>query len=170
MPLPDHVTIRPAVPADAEALAHLHLDVWDDAYTGLVPQGILDDRRERVAERVARWEDILARREFPGEEERTWVAEDDSGLIGFAATGPARDNDVDDLLELYSLYVRASYWDTGVGYGLFDTAVADRGAYLWVLAGNERAIRFYERQGFRLDGTEDEQDEGVHVRMVRYGR
>ena len=36
-----------------------------------------------------------------------------------------------------------------------------------MLAGNERAIRFYQRQGFRLDGTEDEHDEGVHVRMVR---
>lgn len=24
---------------------------------------------------------------------------------------------------------------------------------LWVLKGNERAIRFYERYGFRFDGT-----------------
>ena len=47
--------------------------------------------------------------------------------------------------------------------------VGDRAAYLWVLANNERAIGFYERQGFRLDGTEDEHDEGRHVRMVRAG-
>ena len=33
--------------------------MWDDAYTGLMPQGILDDRREKVDERVARWEEIL---------------------------------------------------------------------------------------------------------------
>ena len=58
---------------------------------------------------------------------------------------------------------------TGVGYALFETAIGDRAAYLWVLANNERAIRFYERQGFRLDGTEDEHDEGLHVRMVRAG-
>ena len=55
MALPDGVRIRRGIPEDAEALAHLHLDVWDDAYTGLMPQGILDDRRERVAERVERW-------------------------------------------------------------------------------------------------------------------
>ncbi len=35
--------------------------------------------------------------------------------------------------------------------------------------GNERAIAFYERQGFRLDGTEDEHDEGRTSRMVRAG-
>jgi GNAT superfamily N-acetyltransferase len=161
--LPDNVGIRRAEPADAEALAHLHLDVWDDAYTGLMPQGILDDRRAKVDERVERWRGILA------QNQSTWVAEDANGLIGFASTGPARDNDIDDLLELYALYVRASYWGTGVGYAMFEDIVGDRAAYLWVLATNQRAIGFYERQGFRLDGTEDEHDEGLHVRMVRAG-
>ena len=164
MALPEGVLIRPAEPADAEALAHLHLDVWDDAYTGLMPQGILDDRREKVDERVERWQEILTT-----SENTTWLAEDAEGLIGFAGTGPARDNDMDDLLELYALYVRASRWGTGVGYALFETTVGDRAAYLWVLASNERAISFYERQGFRLDGTDDEHDEGLHVRMVRAG-
>ena len=163
MPLAESVAIRRATPEDAEAMAGLHVDVWDDAYTGLMPQGILDDRREKVAERVERWEEIL------GQERPTWVAEDTEGLIGFASSGPARDNDMDDTLELWALYVRAAYWGTGVGYALFEIAAGDRAAYLWVLADNERAIRFYERQGFRLDGTEDEHDEGLHVRMVRAG-
>jgi len=163
MAMPPDVSIRQGVPADAEQLAHLHIDVWDDAYTGLMPQGILDDRREKVAERVERWREIL------GQERPTWVAEDSEGLIGVASSGPARDNDMDGTLELWALYVRAAYWGTGVGYTLFEIAVGDRAAYLWVLADNERAIRFYERQGFRLDGTEDEHDEGRHVRMVRAG-
>jgi GNAT superfamily N-acetyltransferase len=163
MALPDAVAIRRGVPDDAEALAHLHLDVWDDAYTGLMPQGILDGRRAKVTERVERWVDIL------GQERPTWLAEDADGLIGFSGAGPARDNDVDIDLELYALYVRAAYYGTGVGFALFEQAVGDRAAYLWVLAGNHRAIGFYERQGFRLDGTEDEHDEGLHVRMVRAG-
>jgi ribosomal protein S18 acetylase RimI-like enzyme len=163
MALPDGVAIRRGVPDDAQALAHLHLDVWDDAYTGLMPQGILDDRREKVDERVERWRDIL------GLEKSTWIAEDAEGLIGFSGVGPARDNDVDLDLELYALYVRATYYGTGVGFALFEQAVGARAAYLWVLANNERAIGFYERQGFRLDGTEDEHDEGLHVRMVRAG-
>src|SRR4051794_23233193 len=163
MALPDGVRIRRGTPEDAEAMAHLHLDVWDDAYTGLMPQGILDDRREKVAERTERWRDIF------GLDRPTWLAETADGLVGFSGAGPGRDNDADLDLELYALYVRASHYGTGLGYALFEQAVGDRACYLWVLAGNERAIRFYERQGFRLDGTEDEHDEGLHVRMVRAG-
>ena len=53
------VAIRPAVPADAEALTRLHLDCWDDAYTGLIPQEILDARRDDVDKRVETWRTIL---------------------------------------------------------------------------------------------------------------
>lgn len=163
MPLAESVAIRRATPEDAEAMAGLHVDVWDDAYTGLMDQAVLDDRRRRLPERVEHWREILDR------EHRTLVATDAGRLVGFVSTGPPRDNDVDVDVELWALYVRAAYWDAGVGYALFREALGDRAAYLWVLAGNDRAIRFYERQGFRLDGTEDEQDEGLHVRMVRAG-
>ena len=163
MPHPREITVRRATVADAEALAHLHLDVWDDAYTGLMPQQILDDRRTKVDERVERWRTILEA------DQPTLVAGGPDGLVGFVSAGPGRDNDVDTELELKALYVRAAWWGTGVGFVLFEEAVGDRAAYLWVLAGNDRAIHFYERQGFRLDGTEDEHDEGLHVRMVRAG-
>jgi len=83
--------------------------------------------------------------------------------------GPTRDNDTDIPLQLFALYVRAGYWGTGVGYALFEQAVGDRAVSLWVLANNERAISFYERQGFRLDGMLDEHDQGQHARMVRAG-
>jgi GNAT superfamily N-acetyltransferase len=164
MALPDGVRIRRAVPEDAEALGPLHVDVWFDAYTGLMDQHFLDDRRAGVAGRIDRWREILSTADNP-----TWVAEDADGLVGFGGAGEGRDNDVDIELELYALYVREAYYGTGVGYALFEQAVGDRACYLWVLAGNERAIRFYERQGFRLDGTEDEHDEGRHLRMVRAG-
>jgi GNAT superfamily N-acetyltransferase len=162
-PLPDGVTIRRATPDDAPALADLHLDVWDDAYTGLMDQSILDRRRADLGGRIRRWREILA------EHDRTLLAVGPEGLVGFAGAGPGRDNDVDLDLELMALYVRASWWGTGIGYALLREAIGDRAAYLWVLANNQRAIAFYERQGFRLDGTGDEHDEGLHVRMVRAG-
>lgn len=158
------MAVRRASVVDAEALAHLHLDVWDDAYTGLMAQQLLDDRREKLAERVERWREVLG-----SGEESTYVAAGPDGLVGFASAGPGRDNDVDTELEVKALYVRAAHWGTGVGYALLREAIGDRAAYLWVLAGNERAVRFYERQGFRLDGTQDELDEGLHARMVRAG-
>ncbi len=160
--------VRAATPEDAEALAHLHLDVWDDAYTGLMPQQILDDRRDRVQERVERWRELLADPEVT-----TLLATAADELVGLASAGPGLDNDLvlsgDVVLELKALYVRASWWGRGIGSTLFRAAVGDRAAYLWVLAGNDRAISFYEHHGFRLDGTEDELDEGLHVRMVRAG-
>lgn len=163
-PFPDGITVRRASPVDAEALGHLHLDVWDDAYTGLMPQQLLDDRREKVAERIDRWREILG-----SGEGTTLVAAGPDGLVGFASSGVGRDNDVDIELELWALYVRAAHWGSGVGYALMQEAIGDHAAYVWVLAGNERAIAFYERQGFRLDGTQDEHDEGLHVRMLRAG-
>ena len=131
---PPSVELRAAVPADAEALTDLHLDCWDDAYTGLVPQPVLDSRRTNVADRVEQWRQIV------GDAPETLVAEQDGRLVGFVSAGPGRDNDVDIELEVKALYVRASVWGSGLGHALFETAVGDRAAYVWVLAGNERGI------------------------------
>ena len=159
MVLPSGVEIRRAVPGDAEAVVQLHLDCWDDAYTGLMPQEILDARRDDVPARVEQWRKIVALG-------HTTVAEHESGLVGFVNAAPG--TELPHLeLQLFALYVRAPWWGTGVGHALFETAVGRRSACLWVLEGNDRAIRFYERQGFRLDGTGHDEPEGRHIRMVR---
>ena len=38
----------------------------------------------------------------------------------------------------------------------FEKLAAYKHIAVWVLKGNERAIKFYERYGFRFDGTEQE--------------
>jgi len=161
---PVSVTIRAGVPADAEAFAHLHLDVWDDAYTGLVPREILNARRADVDRRVETARNLLG-------QGHTLIAEydgpGDRGLAGFATAGTGRDDDVDLELELQAIYVRAAYWGTGLGHRLLNEAVGDRDCYLWVLAGNDLAIGFYERHGFVADGSAHDEPEGKHVRMVR---
>lgn len=159
MSAPAEVVIRPGVPDDAEPLTHLHLDCWDEAYTGLVPQHLLDARRVDVASRVARWRTNLANG-------ATHVAVRAGGLVGFVSAGPGRGERPVEL-EVWALYARAAVWGTGVGHALLRTAIGDHPAYLWVLDGNDRAIRFYERQGFRADGATEVEAEGLHVRMVR---
>lgn len=159
MALPRDVMIRRAVPTDAEAVTGLHLDCWDEAYTGLMPQGILDARRDDVPALVDRWRTGLANG-------NTTVAEHESRLIGFVNAKPGTELPALEI-QLFALYVRAPWWGTGVGHALFECAVGNRSACLWVLEGNDRAIRFYERQGFRLDGTGHDEPEGRHVRMVR---
>ena len=158
------VAIRPGVPADAEALTRLHLDCWDDAYTGLIPQQILDARRDDVDKRVETWRTILG-------QGTTLVAEHEVGLVGFASAGPGRDDGPPDVaLELQAIYVRAAHWGTGLGHALLVQAVGDADCYLWVLDGNDRSIEFYERHGFRPDGGAMDAPEGHHIRMVRSER
>ena len=78
MLVPAGVTIRAPVPDDAEAIARLQVDVWEDAYAELMPTTIFEERRDALAERIDRWRGILL--DPPS---RTSVAESATGLVGF---------------------------------------------------------------------------------------
>lgn len=151
---------------DAEALTDLHLDVWEEAYTGLVPAQVLAERRSNRARRVHLWREIIA-----SGSSTVLVARQDHGdrLLGFVSAGPGRDEPGGGLpaLEVKALYVRADVYARGLGHALLDAAIGSAPAYLWVLDGNQRAVRFYERQGFCFDGRSKTEDVGVERRMVR---
>ena len=96
------------------------------------------------------------------------LAEDDGRLIGFVSAGAGRDaQPALPGLELMALYVRAAVYGAGIGHRLCEAAVGAEPAYLWVLDGNERAIGFYQRQGFEFDGTSRADHLGTEHRMVR---
>jgi GNAT superfamily N-acetyltransferase len=164
---------RPAVAADAGALADLHIRAWQWAYRGQMPDAFLDalaaDRERRAAWR----RDRLAR---AADDERTWVVEIDGAIVGFADTGPSRDADATPgTAELLAIYLDQAVIGRGVGRRLLAHAVADlrqrgyRAATLWVLAGNERARRFYAAAGWRPDGaTKIESGPGFELQEVRY--
>jgi len=163
MMVPAGVTIRSTVADDAEALARLQVDVWEDAYADLMPATVLDERRATIAERIDRWRRILDEAQT-----RTTVAEFSAGLIGFASVGPPRADDVNVDEELWALYVQASWWGKRLGHALLMAALAERPAYLWVLRGNDRAIAFYRKHGFAGDGVTRTDDYGTELRMVRH--
>lgn len=159
----DGPVIRPALVDDAEALADLHLDVWDEAYAGLMDQAILLARRAARDRIAAGWRDIVA-----SGVGTTVVASDDSGrLVGFGSAAPHHDDSELPETEVLTLYVRAEMYGAGLGHALLGELVGADPAYLWVLDGNVRAIGFYERQGFVLDGATLDGREGIHRRMVR---
>ncbi len=158
--------LRRATTDDAGALARLHVDCWADAYAGLMPDALLAGLPADVPAWAARWEQTLGEVSRPP----TLLAETDDALIGFATAGPARVDDPPAPAELWALYVRAAWWGTAVGHDLFRAVLADGPAYLWVLQGNERAARFYRRQGFAPDGTRKDSEHGRELRMVRTAR
>lgn len=158
----DGWTVRLAVADDAAELADLQIDVWEQAYRGLMPDTVLEERRAGRAARVDRWLDNLSTSHAT-----TTVAAGSGGLIGFASVGPHRDPEIEISTELWALYTRSEWWGSGVGHDLLAAALGDGRAYLWVLRGNDRAVGFYSREGFRGDGMLRQDRYGAEVRMCR---
>lgn len=158
----EDLMMRRAVPDDAEALAQLHVDVWEDAYRGLMPDHVFMEPRASLSQRADGWRRNIA--ESPA---ATTVVTDGVSLLGFASIGPGRDDDLEIADEVWALYLRGSWWGRGVGHELLATTLADRSAYLWVLDGNERAIGFYRQHGFAADGAQRQDEYGYELRMIR---
>ena len=162
--------LRPAEPEDALDVARVHVRSWQAAYRTLLPDDYLDQLRP---------EDRAQTYDFasldPGKP-RTIVAVEE-GIYGFATTLPSRDADLPDDGELCALYVDPEHWGRGIGVALVSAArehlygLGFRNALLWVLAGNVRAERFYQMDGWAPDGLRRRDTVwGVTVDEVRYRR
>lgn len=150
------VVVRAATRADAPAIARVRVETWRAAYAGLIAPEVLDqlDAEREGARRAELWDEYHA-------DPRTgeFVAQDGDDVVGWAATGPATDETPGEHGQIFAIYVVPAHWSTGVGHVLL-TAAEDHlptagytRAVLWVLDGNERAARFYERHGWLEDGA-----------------
>lgn len=132
-------SIRPATSADMAAVADLWHEGWHDGHAGHVPAGLTAFRTlEAFHERT------------PGRVADTTVAVDGTGgLLGFVMV-------VGD--EVEQVFVGRTARGTGLATALLVEAerqVAAAGhaeAWLAVVAGNERARRFYEKCGWHDRG------------------
>lgn len=89
------------------------------------------------------------RERLSGEEARIWqirLAVADSGLVGFVAMQPGS-------AWLRQLFVAPGLKGQGIGTALLDEAKQTMPAGFWLRTDeeNQRARRFYERRGLRLD-------------------
>jgi ribosomal protein S18 acetylase RimI-like enzyme len=150
------VELRDATPADAHAIADVLVRSWRAAYRGLLPDDVLAGLS--VSDRERFWSDALTARP---PHTRAVVATIAGAIVGFAATGPPlvpADHGDPTLGDLYALYLAPDVWHRGIGTQLHAAAL-DRlrscgftHAGLWVLDTNERALRFYHRQGWTDTG------------------
>jgi GNAT superfamily N-acetyltransferase len=140
--------LRPAVLADAPALGATHVACWQESYRGIVADGYLD--RMSVQRRTGIWRRALL---VPRPGVSILVLEDDEGLAGFGMGGPQREDDRTADAEISALYLRQRRQGEGWGRALMQALAAEAQRWgagsldLWVLAGNVRAVRFYERLG-----------------------
>jgi GNAT superfamily N-acetyltransferase len=161
---------------DCRRVSEIRVSGWQTAYRGLIPQSYLDAMSvpEDAGRRRTRFLESLR----SDGTVRNLVALRDGEIVGWACHGPYRNGEVLTTdAELYAIYVDPDRFGAGAGRTLIGesirrcTAAGHPRMYLWVLEENMRARRFYERSGFRADGTEVPFDvDGVAVPEVRYVR
>jgi GNAT superfamily N-acetyltransferase/2'-5' RNA ligase len=167
-------SVRHARIGDGAAIARIHIETWQRAYRGQLPDEFLDRLSDDLERRSAWWERQIA--DAPNRRWRQLVAEDNEGIVGFATCGPSEGEGADPWIgEVYAIYVHPRGWDCGFGRQLFARALdvlrplGYREAVLWVLDTNARARRFYEIAGWRTDGAAKTDRRGdVVLREVRY--
>jgi ribosomal protein S18 acetylase RimI-like enzyme len=161
--------IVPASREDCRAVAELHVACWKRAYEGIVPSEYLASLS--IERREGFWRQVLS--EGRSELLVAWVGE---SLAGFVSYGASRDADATpDRGEISAIYVAPGAWSTGVGTALWQAAsrrlleLDHSTISLWVIVGNERAIRFYVSAGFRAEPNSEKTIEigGSELREVR---
>ncbi len=164
------LTIRPAEPDDAPAIAKVHVETWQAAYRGIIPQEYLD--MLTVQNRTMGWVRLLTRERV---NLLTLVSEDNDGrVVGFASGGRVRHAEPRFQAEISSLYVTPRAQGNGHGRRLFmalSNRLAERqlkGLFVWVLADNP-ARGFYDTLGGQETGEITRDFAGTPLREVGYG-
>jgi GNAT superfamily N-acetyltransferase len=147
--------IRPAEPADAEALIETVVAAFEGFRAFAPPAWDPPDEASqlpRLREEIAREDALTLMAEGAG---HVHVVPEDDG----------------ELLRLRHLFVRPAFWGTGLAVELHDRAVgfiAGRTTRLFTPAPHSRARRFYEREGWTLHA--ESQDEHFSMPLAEYRR
>lgn len=145
------IRVRVASVEDAISMSSVHANSWKKAYQGLIPEGYLQKIED------TKWVDLIVKGLNEGTM-KAWVASMRDKIIGCVCVGKCGYKGYEEQLELISIYVLLEYWHRGAGSILLDEVLAyglnnDYSKVgLWVLDGNNPAIRFYESKGFFHNG------------------
>jgi len=161
--------VRAATPDDAPILMTLMAEGFD-SYHAFAPEGW---EPQQPPESAFRARLMLASH---------WCAiaeDDDAAAMGHAAFLDSADSGHPDpeagMAHFWQLFVRPAHWGTGLASDLMRRAVAaarERGfttMRLFTPAGQARARRFYEREGFTLVREFDDDRLGLRVAEYRRG-
>jgi GNAT superfamily N-acetyltransferase len=164
------MTVRPGTEADAGELIATLAEGFD-SFRAFAPP---DWEPPDMEIEGARMQAEIAR---PG----TWieVAEVDGTVAGHVAFMPARTHQRghevgEDVAHFWQLFVRREFWGAGVASRLMADALAEaraqgfRAMRLFTPEGQERARRFYEREGWTQHGAPFEA--GLGIPLVEYRR
>ena len=154
--------------SNARDMAFVHVNSWKAACKSIVPDEYLDGLS------VEKSEEKFRKFYEKGITQYCLMYADclPAGILAFSKTF---DKDAyDKTADLGVLYFLPEYWGKGLGAELLrhGTEEMKKAGYkkitLWVLEKNERARKFYEKNGFVFDGTRDGITIGKPLVKVRY--
>jgi GNAT superfamily N-acetyltransferase len=154
------VSVRPARPDDAAAIARVQTVAWRTAYRSVLPPAVLDEWDQAAVEES--WRAAITRPPTPGH--GVVVAVERTEVVGFAAYGPAEASPDDPpspdgpATEVAPLLVEPRWGRRGHGSRLLaavsDLARATGAGRLvaWLPEADEVSARFLESAGWDRDG------------------
>ena len=170
------VTIRRATEDDAELLSEIALRIFLDTF------GSQNDPRDIEIHAARSYSPEIQLREIQDPEKTYLIAEADGVPAGFAMLGAPKSESCErheSPVELFRFYVDKNWHGQGIAQQMMDAVedvarsqFAGRTLCLGVWEYNPRAIRFYEKIGFRDAGGqayllgEDLQTDRVMVREI----
>ena len=169
IPAAARIPVRKATVADVPAVCVVRQRSWRAAYRGLMPQPVIDSID--LGTMWSTWRASVERPPSPSMQ--LFVGGPPGAVHSYVFVRPADGRPHSG--QVAAIYSDPTAWGTRAGWDVFSTGVEHLKAEgfsdlsLWMLKGNERAGRFYERAGWRPDGEEQTTTtaEGSYVE-VRY--
>ena len=145
--------LRRALPEDAATVGHIHVESWNVAYRGIMPDDVIV--RTDLSYRTQFWAERIADQEWP-----VFLLEENGKSVAFCQMVPSKDPDDDPARvgHITSIHVLPHLRGRGYGRMLMDHVLHEfqqrrfTQVTLWVLEENRKARAFYEKYGFHSDG------------------
>ena len=154
------ITVRQMeTPEEIEGKSLVHWQTWREAYDDLLPA---EFQETMTLERCR-----FFSQKYP---ENTLIAMDGMKVVGFISYGNFRDKTIQSG-EIIALYVLKDYYGKDIAQKLMKEALTTLEQFyeifLWVLKENKRAITFYQKMGFTVDGQEKILNLGKTITEIR---
>ncbi|UCZ54029.1 GNAT family N-acetyltransferase [Bacillus shivajii] len=166
------MNIRQARTGDEACITDVHIQSWQKAYQGTLPDDLLNNLS--YEKRFEQWKQAIAN---SSDGYGLFVAENDNGdIVGFASCGKSRSLEKfpEYAGELYAIYLLPTEVRKGIGRQLSDRVVTHlkrhsmNSMIIWVLQDNDACL-FYKDLGGRFIGSDRLRIGDEYYTEIAYG-
>jgi GNAT superfamily N-acetyltransferase len=164
-------TIRSVHADEIGTIAAIHVQSWQTAYRGIMPDDLLAE--QNITDRDKMWRETLSK----GSGELLVGIDDSTEIMGFTFLARAQDSPSDKPYDgrVSALHIRPDRKRQEIGSGLLQAAfdclriMGCRSAIIWTLEDLTPSRRFYERHGGTIVKSKLGDFSGNKIAEVAYG-